>query len=63
MYQAETLPAWIRGLVIGSYQLCITLGLLLASLVNYATQNRTDSGSYRIPLAVQFAWYVFRIVV
>lgn len=56
MYQAETLPAWIRGFVIGSYQLCITIGLLLASLVNYATQDRNDSGSYRIPLAVQFAW-------
>lgn len=56
MYQAETLPAWIRGFVIGSYQLCITIGLLLASLVNYATQNRADSGSYRIPLAIQFAW-------
>lgn len=59
MYQAETLPAWIRGFVIGSYQLCITFGLLLASLVNYGTQNYTNSGSYRIPLAIQFAWYVF----
>lgn len=58
MYQAETLPSWIRGFVIGSYQLCITIGLLLASLVNYATQHRMDSGSYRIPLAVQFAWSI-----
>ena len=56
MYQAETLPSWIRGLVIGSYQLCITIGLLVASLVNYSTKDRDDSGSYRIPLAVQFAW-------
>lgn len=56
MYQAETLPSWIRGFVIGSYQLCITIGLLLASLINYGTENRQDSGSYRIPLAIQFAW-------
>ncbi|KAG9896822.1 putative transporter, partial [Aureobasidium melanogenum] len=56
MYQAETLPKWIRGFIIGSYQLCITIGLLVASLVNYATKNRNDSGSYRIPLAIQFAW-------
>lgn len=34
MYQAETLPKWIRGFIIGSYQLCITIGLLLASLIN-----------------------------
>lgn len=35
MYQAETLPKWIRGALIGAYQLCITIGLLVASLVNY----------------------------
>lgn len=58
MYQSESLPKWIRGFVVGSYQLCITLGLLLASLVNYATENRNDSGSYRIPLAIQFAWSI-----
>ncbi|KAK5129869.1 hypothetical protein LTR08_002746 [Meristemomyces frigidus] len=56
MYQAETLPAWIRGFVIGSYQLCITIGLLLASLINYGTKDRDDSGAYRIPLGIQFAW-------
>ncbi|KAF2722251.1 general substrate transporter [Polychaeton citri CBS 116435] len=56
MFQAETLPKWIRGFVIGSYQLCITIGLLLAALINYGTQNMNNSGSYRIPLAIQFAW-------
>ncbi|KAF4554535.1 Sugar (and other) transporter-like protein 1 [Elsinoe fawcettii] len=56
MYQSETLPKWIRGPVVGTYQLAITIGLFLAALVNYATRNRNDSGSYRIPLAVQFAW-------
>jgi sugar porter (SP) family MFS transporter len=56
MYQSETLPKWIRGAVVGCYQLCITIGLFLASIVSYATKNRTDSGSYRIPLAIQFAW-------
>ncbi|UDD56932.1 hypothetical protein AFCA_004452 [Aspergillus flavus] len=56
MYQSETLPKWIRGAVVGSYQLCITIGLFLAAIVNWATQHRPDSGSYRIPLAIQFAW-------
>lgn len=56
MYQSETLPKWIRGAVVGCYQLCITIGLFLAAIVTYATRNRTDSGSYRIPLAIQFAW-------
>lgn len=34
----------------------ITIGLFLASLVNYGTKDRDDSGSYRIPLAVQFIY-------
>ncbi len=38
------------------YQFAITIGLLLASCVDYGTQNRMDSGSYRIPMALQLAW-------
>ena len=56
MYQSESLPKWIRGFVVGCYQLCITIGLLLASVVDFSTANRLDSGSYRVPLAIQFAW-------
>jgi len=37
-------------------QLAITIGILLANVVNNSTQDRYDSGSYRIPIAVQFAW-------
>jgi hypothetical protein len=33
-------------------------GLLLAAIVNYSTKNRDDTGSYRIPIAVQFAWSI-----
>jgi hypothetical protein len=40
------------------YQFAITIGLLLASCVDYGTQNRTDSGSYRIPMAIQLAWAI-----
>ena len=40
----------------GAYQLAITIGLLIASVVDNATMDRSDSGSYRIPIAVQFAW-------
>lgn len=61
MYQSETLPKWIRGAVVGCYQLCITIGLFLAAIVSYATRNRQDSGSYRIPLAIQFAWAIILI--
>ena len=61
LYQSETAPKWIRGVIVGSYQLAITIGLLLASIVNNATHDRNDSGSYRIPIAVQFAWALIMI--
>lgn len=45
----------------GSYQLAITIGLLLASIVNNATQNLDNTGSYGIPIAVQFAWSIILV--
>ncbi len=62
MYQSETAPKWIRGVIVGCYQLAITIGLFLAAIVNNATKNRNDSGSYRIPIAVQFLWALILIV-
>ncbi|KAF3105170.1 High-affinity glucose transporter rgt2 [Orbilia oligospora] len=56
MYQSETSPKWIRGAIVGSYQLAITIGLLLASCANQGTHERQDTGSYRIPLSIQFVW-------
>ncbi|EAT83601.1 hypothetical protein HBI56_229400 [Parastagonospora nodorum] len=62
MYQSETAPKWIRGVIVGSYQLAITIGLLLAAIVNNATKDHTDSGSYRIPIAVQFLWAIILLI-
>ncbi|KAI9687101.1 MAG: High-affinity glucose transporter rgt2 [Bathelium mastoideum] len=61
LYQSEVSPKWIRGTIVGSYQLAITIGLLLAAIVDNATGKRQDSGSYRIPVAVQFAWALILI--
>ncbi|CAI0643055.1 unnamed protein product [Colletotrichum noveboracense] len=58
LYQSETAPKWIRGAIVGAYQWAITIGLLLAAIVNNATHLRQDTGSYRIPIAVQFAWSI-----
>ncbi|KAF2465050.1 general substrate transporter [Lindgomyces ingoldianus] len=62
LYQSETSPKWIRGTVVGAYQLAITIGLLLAAIVDNSTKNRNDTGSYRIPIAVQFAWAIILFV-
>jgi MFS transporter, SP family, sugar:H+ symporter len=56
LYQSETAPKWIRGTIVGAYQWAITIGLFLAAIVNNATKSRNDTGSYRIPVALQFAW-------
>lgn len=62
LYQSETAPKWIRGTIVGSYQLAITIGLLIAAIVDNATKDRNDTGSYRIPVAIQFAWAIILVV-
>lgn len=56
LYMSEICPKKVRGALVAGYQFCITIGLLLAACVTYATENRNDTGSYRIPIAIQFAW-------
>ncbi|KAI4188264.1 MAG: hypothetical protein L6R41_002262 [Letrouitia leprolyta] len=56
LYMSECSPKKIRGAIVSGYQFAITIGLLLSSCVDYATQDRMDTGSYRIPIAVQMLW-------
>ncbi|OJJ46240.1 hypothetical protein ASPZODRAFT_16837 [Penicilliopsis zonata CBS 506.65] len=56
LYMSEICPKKVRGALVAGYQFCITIGLLLASCVVYATEHRNDTGSYRIPISIQFAW-------
>ena len=58
LYLSEIAPRKVRGAIVSGYQFCITIGILLANCVVYATQNRKDTGSYRIPIAVQFLWAI-----
>merc|ERR1712225_123919 len=56
LYMSEICPRKVRGALVAGYQFCITIGIMLASIVVYATEDRTDTGAYRIPIAIQFAW-------
>lgn len=53
---SEIAPRKFRGTIVSGYQFCITIGLLLASCVVYATENQLDSRSYRIPIGIQWLW-------
>lgn len=56
LYMSEICPRKVRGALVAGYQFCITIGILLAAVVVYATKDRSDTGAYRIPIAIQFPW-------
>lgn len=56
MYQSETAPRWIRGAVVSAYQWAITIGLLIAAIVNNSTSHYKDTRCYRIPIAIQIGF-------
>ena len=50
LYQSETAPKWIRGTIVGTYQLAISIGLFLAAIVNNGTKGMKTTACYRIPV-------------
>lgn len=54
LYMSEVAPKAVRGAIVSGYQFCITIGLLLASVVDNSLKDRMDSGSYRIAMAMQW---------
>ncbi|KAJ5382400.1 Major facilitator superfamily domain general substrate transporter [Penicillium concentricum] len=58
MYQAESGPRHIRGSLISTYQLFITLGIFVANCINFGTESRTDTGSWRIPMGITYIWAI-----
>jgi len=56
LYQSEMAPKWVRGTLVCAYQLSITVGLLIASVVNILTFNIEGAAAYRIPMGLQLSW-------
>ena len=56
MYTSETGPRQVRGALVSTYQLFITAGIFTADAINYGTEARPNSGSWRIPMGVGFIW-------
>ncbi|KAJ6134204.1 hypothetical protein N7523_000526 [Penicillium sp. IBT 18751x] len=56
MYQGESAPRHIRGAMISCYQLFVTLGILLAYLINLGTEKMDGTGQWRITLGITFVF-------
>lgn len=56
MYQSESTPAIIRGVVVACYQLFVTLGIWTAYMINFGTHDMESSASWRITNGISFAW-------
>ncbi|KAL1631845.1 hexose transporter hxt5 [Neofusicoccum ribis] len=59
MYQSESIPKSIRGAVVSSYQLMITLGIWTAYMVTYGTEDSySNSAQWRIPNGLSALWAI-----
>jgi SP family sugar:H+ symporter-like MFS transporter len=55
-YQAETAPSQIRGSLTATYQLFITLGILVAYAISIGTRSMSGSGSWRTVVGIGLIW-------
>ncbi|KAL1963767.1 hypothetical protein VTN77DRAFT_7833 [Rasamsonia byssochlamydoides] len=58
MYQGESGPRHIRGSLISTYQLFVTLGIFVAYCIDFGTEARNDTGSWRIPMGITYVWAI-----
>ncbi|SLM39237.1 mfs monosaccharide [Lasallia pustulata] len=56
LYVSESGPRQVRGALVSTYQLFITLGIFTADCINFGTEARPNSGAWRIPMGVGFIW-------
>ncbi|CAK7206854.1 hypothetical protein SEUCBS139899_009660 [Sporothrix eucalyptigena] len=52
-YQSEIAPGALRGFFVGSIQLCLTFGSLIAGIVNNALAGRTNNTGWQTATSIQ----------
>jgi MFS transporter, SP family, sugar:H+ symporter len=57
VYVSETAPRQLRGALVATYQLFVTMGILTSYCINLGTsQVQNQSGSWRGALACTYLW-------
>ncbi|WVQ81832.1 hypothetical protein IAT38_003959 [Cryptococcus sp. DSM 104549] len=62
VFQAEAAPPRFRGLVTGSFQLCVTLGIWGVAMTNWGMSSHAGDISWRIPVSLQMVWAALLLV-
>ena len=56
VYVSETVPKEVRGALVATYQLFVTMGLLTSYCVNLGTSHIHNSGQWRGAIAIGYTW-------
>lgn len=57
IYASEVCPVVLRGYLTSYILLCFVIGQLVSAGVTYSVQGMTTEWAYKIPFAVQWAWF------
>ncbi|KAI5778536.1 general substrate transporter [Geopyxis carbonaria] len=58
VYVSETVPKQVRGALVATYQLFVTLGLLTSYCVNLGTSHANGSAQWRAAIGIGYTWGV-----
>ncbi|WWC68316.1 uncharacterized protein I206_102241 [Kwoniella pini CBS 10737] len=58
LYLSEIPPVEIRGACVSSWQLMLAIGQVIGACVGLGSHNRSDTSSWRIPIAINLVWVV-----
>ncbi|VDC04259.1 unnamed protein product [Peniophora sp. CBMAI 1063] len=56
LYNGETAPKKLRGVLLVLYQFQVIMGIMLSYIIDLATHNIPSSASWKIPVGLQMLW-------
>lgn len=56
LYNGETAPKALRGMLIVLYQVQIIMGIFISYVIDLGTHSIKNSASWRIPVGLQMLW-------